>query len=111
MLIKSVNSDEFEKCFRVCERNNNSIIVFLNLNEFVDCPSFNLDCKKTITFEKSNFTINPEAINQTPRIILYDFKKVKNNYKFSFIDLASNHNLILTLNRNGKIIEFEFGAF
>ncbi|MES2543438.1 MAG: hypothetical protein V4548_01020 [Bacteroidota bacterium] len=114
-LTAAINSKSFITFFRICESKKDTIKVYNNVEGFIDCPSVKLDCNKIIVIEKSKITTNVNTSSQNPedldKIVLFNFVKIKNKYKLSFLHIPSNGALDLIFDKNNKLDHFAEGAF
>lgn len=100
-----VKSAEFEKNFKICKSENDTLKIYNNTDEMFVENNFRLDCEKMILIEKSNLKIdiNTSEKNRVKKIVITKFEKAKNGSVITFLNTKTNFGLQLFINKNEKI--------
>lgn len=112
-LLNSIDAEKFKSFFKLCNKKEDKIFIYNNLNEFKDSLSLSIDCNKTVLILKSNIKIdvNSSSRNRDNKIVLYKYDIIGNKYKLSFIETATNATLTMVFDKKNKLISSNSGVF
>jgi hypothetical protein len=113
ILLDSIKTDKFKSFFKLCNKKEDKIVIYNNLNAFKDSLSSNIDCNKTLLVLKSNIKIdvNSSSRIRDSKIVLYQYEIIGNKFKISFIETATNATLIMIFDKKKKLISANSGVF
>ncbi len=111
-LILIVESEEFRTNFRLCDKKNDTIKIYKNVDQEIEKYS-KLICGKAIIIENSNLTIDVKKPTRfdDEKIILYKLESHNNNQVFTFLNNHSNMNLKISIDNRNRIKVVERGFF
>ena len=112
-LINCLNSNKFKKFYSLCRKDNDTILIYNNLDYFNDLPLLKIECNKIIKVIKSKIKvdINSLGLIRENKIILFKYEFVNKKCKLYFINIDTNGYLNFILDKNNKIIEIESGVY
>lgn len=112
-LLTCVNSEKFIKFYALCKMEKDTITIYNNLENFKNCLPVNIDCGKTLKFNKSNLDTNFGKMNlhREEKILLYKYEVSNKNYKLYFINTMTNAYLNFLLNKKYEIVDISSGAY
>ncbi|MGX7666657.1 hypothetical protein [Flavobacterium pedocola] len=112
ILITSVSTEKFKKFYALCRKEEDTIYVYNNTEEFRNCPSINIGCNKTIVIRKSVIEIDVNSVTpKENKIVLHKFEKSKNIYKLHFLNIQTNGMMIMNFNGKNELLSYESGAY
>jgi hypothetical protein len=112
-LLNSIGTEKFKLFFKLCNKKEDTIFVYNNLNDFKDNLSLKIDCNKTVQILKSNIKIdvNSSSRNKDNMIVLYKYDIIGNKHKLFFIETATNATLTMVFDKKNKLISSNIGVF
>lgn len=112
-LLNCILTDKFKSFSKLCDKKESMILVYNNLNDFKDSLTLNDNCGKNILILKSNIKIdvNSSSRIRESKIVLYQYEIIRNKYKLSFVETATNSTLTMVFDKNNKLISYNNGAF
>lgn len=108
-----LNYPKFISFFNICKKETDTIYINDNTKKIEEFTSIKSSCSKLLIIQKSsiNIDVNEYKPNCKSEIVLYKYELRKGVYKFSFLDICSNANMVIELNSKNKIINYSTGMF
>lgn len=112
-LLRSVSTKEFKSFSDLCNKKEDKILIYNNLDDFKDSLSLNMDCNKKVLIIKSKILIDVNSSKpiHDNHIILYKYDMIGNKYKLFFLETLTNSTFMMIFNKENKLLSSEKSFF